>query len=86
MVDASIELEELNPVLDLVLEAEDAQTLGGFLNEQFQHVPKKGEWLDYKNYRFQIQQASSKRIMKVLIFKQPFLPYEPLSISTNDSK
>jgi putative hemolysin len=68
LVDASIDLEELGSLLGIEFEAEDALTLGGFLIEQLERVPKPGERLEYKNYHFKVQQASPKRIDQVLIF------------------
>ena len=67
LVDASIELEQLEPELNIQFETEDALTLGGFLIEQLERVPKTGERLEYKGYHFKIQQASPKRVYQVLI-------------------
>ncbi len=68
LVDASIELEDLEPTLGIEFETEDALTLGGFLIEQLERVPKSGERLEYKGFHFKIQQASPKRVYQVLIF------------------
>ena len=68
LVDAAIELEELEPTLNIEFITEEALTLGGFLIEQLERVPKTGERLEYKGYRFKIQQASPKKILQVLIF------------------
>ena len=68
VVDASIELEELQELLGITFESEDALTLGGFMTERLQHLPKKGERLVYKSFTFQVQQASAKRVAQVLIF------------------
>ncbi len=70
LVDASVPLEELSSVLDLTFETETSVTLGGFLTERLQHLPKKGERLLFKNYYFQIQKASPKRVKQVLIFEE----------------
>ncbi len=67
LVDARIELEELESLLGIQFETEDALTLSGFLNEQLHHVPRKGERVFYKNYSFQIQQATTKNVTQVLI-------------------
>lgn len=68
IIDASIELEELSALLGIEFSTK-ALTLGGFLIEQLQHMPKKGERLFYKKYYFQIQQSSPKRISQVLVFE-----------------
>ena len=71
LVNGSIELDELAPVLGIEFETEDSLTLSGFLTEQFQYVPKPGEEVTYKNYQFKIYQASNKRIEQVLISHVP---------------
>ncbi|MGC2310639.1 MAG: hemolysin family protein [Candidatus Babeliaceae bacterium] len=76
LVDASVELEQLSSLLNIFFEREAALTLGGFLTERLQHLPKKGERLNYKNYTFQIQQANAKRVFQVLIFEEPAQPLE----------
>jgi putative hemolysin len=75
LVDASIELERLEEILNIEFKTDTAVTLGGFLIEQFQHLPKKGERLWYNHYTFQVQQANSKKIIQVLVFKGPEIPY-----------
>ena len=69
LIDASIDLEQLEKILKTNFKTDTARTLGGFVTEQFQHLPKKGEQLRYHNYTFQIQQANSKKILQVLVFK-----------------
>lgn len=68
LVDAGVTLEDLGDLLKITFETEDSVTLGGFLTEQLQHLPKKGERVLYKNYYFQIQKASPKRVFQVLVF------------------
>jgi len=63
-------LEELHNLLGISFKVETAVTLGGFLAEQLQHLPKKGERVEYKDYVFQVQKASTRRILQVLIFKK----------------
>lgn len=69
MVDARIELEKLGDALKITFEVEDSVTLGGFLAERLQHVPKKGERVLHQGYCFQIQRATSRRVFQVLVFK-----------------
>jgi putative hemolysin len=69
LADATIELDQLTSVLHITFERESAFTLGGFLTERLQHLPKKGERVVYKNFVFQIQQASPKKVSQVLIFE-----------------
>ncbi len=68
LVNASSPLEELEEELKINFETEDCLTLGGFLTEKLQRLPKKGERLSYKTFIFQIQKATPKRVLQVLIF------------------
>lgn len=70
LVDAGITLEELEDFLTIGFVAEESNTLGGFLTEKLQHLPKKGERVLYKGFYFQIQKASSKRVLQVLVFEE----------------
>jgi CBS domain containing-hemolysin-like protein len=70
LIDASTPLEKVEEELDINFETEDALTLGGFLTEQLQHLPKKGERVLYHGFYFQIQSASPKRVYQVLVFEE----------------
>lgn len=70
LADASVQLEDLEEFLPITFETEDSVTLGGFLTEQLQHLPRKGERVLYKGYCFQVQKAGSKRVDQVLIFEE----------------
>jgi len=69
LINASIPLDKLSAILNIDFATETALTLGGFLTEQLQHLPKKGERLVYKSYCFQVQKAMPKRVLQVLVFK-----------------
>lgn len=70
LVDASTQLEDLTDVLNITFQTEGSVTLGGFITEQLQHLPKKGERFLYKKFYFQVQKASNKRVLQVLIFEE----------------
>jgi putative hemolysin len=70
LVDASIPLEDVTDLLHITFETEGSVTLGGFITEQLQHLPKKGERFLYKKFYFQVQKASNKRVLQVLIFEE----------------
>lgn len=70
LIDASIPLEDVTDLLHITFETEDSVTLGGFLTEQLQHLPKKGERVLYKGFYFQVQKASVKRVLQVLVFEE----------------
>ncbi len=70
LVEASTPLEEIAKLLNITFEAENVFTLGGFIAEQLQRLPKKGERVHYKQYYFQIQKVSARRVKQVLIFEE----------------
>ncbi len=68
LIDASTSLEKVEDLLNIKIITESSISLGGFLAERLQHVPKKGERVLYEGYYFQVQQASSRRVQQVLVF------------------
>ena len=70
LMNGNMPLEDITELIHIEFETETAITLGGFLTEQLQHVPKKGERILYKDHYFQIQEASPKRVLRVLVFKE----------------
>ena len=69
LVYAGVDLDELEKLLNIRFDCEDAVTLAGFLTEKLQHLPKKGERFAYKSFVFQVQKSTEKRVFQVLIFK-----------------
>ncbi len=75
LIDASVPLSDVSSVLNVKIEATAALTLGGFVTEQLQYIPKKGERFFYKNHYFQVQKATAKRVLQILVFEQNSLPH-----------
>ncbi len=69
LINASIDLEDLEDEFNIHFKTEESITLAGWLAEQLQHLPRKGERVFYEGYCFQIQQASPKRVLQVLVFE-----------------
>ena len=68
LVSAQMNLEEVNEQLELNLPlADNYNTLGGFLLEQWQKIPQQGENLEYEDLVFTITVADSNRLYQVLI-------------------
>jgi putative hemolysin len=70
LIAGSTPLDEVSALLNIPFEVETAVTIGGFLIERMQHVPQKGERLEYNGIVFQVQSATPRRLLKVLIFKK----------------
>jgi len=73
LVDATIDLDRLDAIMKISFEVKSAVTLGGFITEKMQCLPKPGQSLIYKNYRFTIEEADLKRIELVRITTEPIV-------------
>ena len=70
LVSAQMNLEEVNEQLELDLPlADNYNTLGGFLLEQWQKIPHQGEKLEYENLGFTVTVADSNRLYQILIHR-----------------
>ncbi|XHX79186.1 MAG: hemolysin family protein [Stenomitos frigidus ULC029] len=70
LVQAQINLEEVNETLNLALPlADDYQTLGGFLLFQFQKIPQLGESLRYSEAEFTVISAEGPRLHQIQIHR-----------------
>lgn len=65
LINARIPLEELNKKLELEIDEEDVETLGGLLYMLFSKIPVKNEKITYKNYIFTINTISKRQIKNV---------------------
>ena len=65
-IQAQINLEELNELLNLDLPLTDEyQTLAGFILYQFQKIPAQGEILHYENLEFKVHSADGPRLDRI---------------------
>lgn len=69
LIDGTVGLDDLGSALSISFDAEEAITVGGFLTERLTHVPKKGECIEYKHYFFQVQKATDKRVVQILVYR-----------------
>ncbi len=69
LIDARIDLDELEDLLDFEFPQNNYETLGGFIFDQMGRIPAKGESLQFRNLDFVIEDANERRISKVKITK-----------------
>lgn len=62
---AEIDLDEFAKILQISEPESQSNSLGGWLYEKFQHIPKKGEQIQYKNIVLTILEVEARRIRKV---------------------
>ena len=78
LIEAQLNLEELNDVLGLDLPLTDEyQTLGGFLLYQWQKIPTEGETLNYENLSFTIVESQGPRLLQIHLRRQPSTVIKP---------
>jgi CBS domain containing-hemolysin-like protein len=74
LVQAQIDLEEVNKILDLNLPvADEYQTLAGFILYQFQKIPTQGETLEYEDLEITITAAEGPKLSEIRIFKKEII-------------
>jgi CBS domain containing-hemolysin-like protein len=71
LVQAQMDLEDVNKLLDLDLPlTDDYQTLGGFLIYQLQKIPQPDEQLEFNDCEFTVISAEGPRLDQIRIFRR----------------
>jgi putative hemolysin len=60
-------VDDLNRSLNLEIPEGDYETLGGFLLEEMERIPRRGESTEYEGVRFEVVQAEPRKIVKVRV-------------------
>ena len=55
-------IEEFNEYFSADLDDEECDTIGGFIVQQLEHLPKKGEKLEFDRFRFEVIRADNRRV------------------------
>ena len=67
LVPGDMRLDDLNPLLDLDLDSEDFDTLGGWLLDRFGVLPEVGETYSLDGVLYKVEEQSQRRIQTVRI-------------------
>jgi magnesium and cobalt transporter len=65
IIDALLTLDDFNDRFNSSFVDEDIETLGGFLINKFEKVPKKQEIIEINNFLFTVLSADSKKINRI---------------------
>lgn len=68
IIDGIMKLDDINEALEVELESSDYDSLGGLVIEMLDHLPTKGESVQYKNYKFVVERLDKNRIDKVHMY------------------
>ncbi len=71
LVSGRTSLDDLKEQLNITLDSEHVETIGGFLTEQAGRVPKETENFQINGYTFQIKEADPKQVQWVLVHPVP---------------
>ncbi len=66
-VDAKLLLEEINDMLEMTLDSESFDTIGGWLYSKIEIPPQVGEMVTYNGDEFTVEEVDNMRITRVLI-------------------
>ncbi len=61
-IDGATKLDDLNDLLELSLESEDYDSLGGLIIEQLDHLPRVGETVMYGDIRLTVESLDKNRV------------------------
>ncbi len=67
LVPGDLKIDAINEHLDLDLESRDAETIAGWLLEQFDNIPQTGDTLRRRNVQYTVEEVKKRRILKVRI-------------------
>ena len=67
-VNASLKLDDLNECLDLKLESEDYDSLGGLVIGRLDHLPEEGEEVTHDGLRMVVEHMDKNRIETILLY------------------
>lgn len=66
-VDGAAKIDDLNDALELNLESEDYDSVGGYVIELLDHLPKAGETVREQNVEFEVLEADKTRVERVRV-------------------
>ncbi|MDO4710447.1 MAG: hemolysin family protein [Peptostreptococcaceae bacterium] len=68
VVNGNVRLDELNELLNTGFESEEFESFGGFIIGVLGRLPKSGEMIHYRSYKFIVEKVEKNRINKIRIF------------------
>jgi CBS domain containing-hemolysin-like protein len=69
IVDGKLILEDINELLEIHIESENIDTIGGWIYSQLKEYPEVNDKVTFEDYAFIVLDCDSKRITKALIKK-----------------
>ncbi len=67
LMDSRFPISEANEVLGTDLSATESHTIGGLVMARLRHIPRKGEFIQEAGYRFTVEQATERSVVKLRV-------------------
>jgi CBS domain containing-hemolysin-like protein len=67
LLDAGMNIDDVNELLKVKLATSESDTLGGFIYDQLGKVPVPGEIVQYENLRLEVLSVKDRRILKIKV-------------------
>jgi putative hemolysin len=71
LINGMVPIDEVNELLNVNIPENGFETIGGFMLDQFGHIPEEGEKITYNGVDFVVFQTDKVRIMKVKAKRVP---------------
>ncbi|MBX3013220.1 MAG: HlyC/CorC family transporter [Caldilineaceae bacterium] len=71
LLNSRLDVYSLSKLLDINLDTDTADTLGGFLYSLMEHVPEQGEYVEHQGWRFTVLSLEGRRIEQVRAERVP---------------
>lgn len=69
-MDARVNIDEANEILNTNLSTDDIDTVGGFVYSLFGRIPTVGEEASFEGFTFKVEKIIGRRISKILITRE----------------
>ncbi len=70
LLDSRLAVSEVNEFLELNLPTTEFHTIGGLMMARLRHIPKEGEQIIESGYRFTVEEATDRNIVKIRVEPQ----------------
>ena len=67
LLDSRLAVSEVNEFLQLDLPTKEFHTIGGLMMARLRHIPKEGEQIIESGYRFTVEEATDRNIVKIRV-------------------
>lgn len=86
-VDARLPLDDINDLLHVKWQAEDSDTIGGFVYEQLGRVPRPGDSVQVGSHVIKVLSAEGTRLKQLAVVREePQMPAEPQEHATESQE